>query len=62
MSEVAIPDKLIGITVKLTPEEHDDLKQVMFNQGFGSFQSYFRHFALREIRAERQQREPAHVG
>jgi hypothetical protein len=64
MAELAAPEKptLIGVTVKLTPAEHEALKAVMFTQGFGSFQSYFRHFALREIReATGQPQEPAHA-
>jgi len=53
MSATLSPEKLnlVGITVKMTRQEHSLLRAVMFSEGYHSFQDYFRSFAVRKIKA-----------
>jgi hypothetical protein len=60
MSAVMTADKptLVGITIKFTPAEHEALKAVVFNDGYSSFQTFFRSLGVQKIReAELRQRE-----
>jgi hypothetical protein len=41
---------LIGISVKLTPREHEALKDVVWALGHTSFQSFFRSLAVQKLR------------
>jgi L-ribulose-5-phosphate 3-epimerase UlaE len=41
---------LVGVTVKLTREEHKVLRMVVFAEGHSSFQNFFRALAVAKIR------------
>jgi hypothetical protein len=45
-----------GVLVALTPEERAQLRQVLFDKGNVTLQSFFRQVALQEIRAAQAHR------
>jgi hypothetical protein len=48
----------IGVSVKLTPQEHEALKALVWREGHTSFQSFFRSLAVQRIRAAQAQAGP----
>jgi hypothetical protein len=46
-----IKAKRIGISVKLTPDEHEALSRLVFAEGHSSFQGWFRSLAVERLRA-----------
>lgn len=58
MSAVISREKvnLVGITVKLTPQEHQALRLVVFAEGHSSFQNYLRSIVVQKIRESRGKR------
>jgi hypothetical protein len=51
-----------GVLVALTPEERARLRQVLFDKGSITLQSFFRQVALQEIRAAQAQARGADDG
>jgi hypothetical protein len=56
---------LIGVTVKMTPQEHRLLRAVLFAEGHSSFQDFFRTLVVQRIKASggglSTHQEPSHV-